>query len=372
MDFGFTKDQDLLRQSVSDFLAGECSMAFVRQMMGEDLGYSPSLWQKMADLGWTGLMVPEQYQGAGLSMMELVVVLEEMGKVMLPGPFFSTVVLGGLAIEQLGNEEQKKTILPGVAEGRIKLTLAFLEASARWDESGVVMSARRDGGKYILNGLKLFVPDAHVADFIVCAARTDRGIAMFLIDSNTAGIQVRPLQTMDATRKLFELKFEAVEVERAALLGEPGDSDSVARILEKSKVALSGEMCGGARRVLDMTVDYAKMREQFGRPIGSFQAIQHKCADMLIQVENAKSATYFAAWASANDPSQASLAAAMAKAYCSDTYREVTSDGVQVHGGIGFTWEHDLHIYFKRAKASEVAFGDGRWNRELVAGQTLD
>lgn len=373
MDFGFSEEQELLRQSAVDFLGKECPVTYARQMMEDERGYSEELWKKMADLGWMGLIYPESYGGSGLNMVDLVVILEEMGKVSLPGPFFSTVCLGGLAILEAGSPDQKQKYLPGIAAGTTKATLAVLEEDARWDEAGIKLQARKGKKGYSLNGVKLFVPDAHVADLIVCAARTSDGPALFVADRQQAGVVVTPLKTMDQTRKLCEVRFDKARVDAAAVLGTPGKGwDVLSRILDRAKVALCAEMCGGAQKVLDMTVDYAKMREQFGRPIGSFQAIQHKCANMLVQVESAKSATYYAAWAVANDAPEASLAAAMAKAYCSDAYRQVTAEGIQVHGGIGFTWEHDMHLYFKRAKGSEVTFGDATWNRELVAQYTLD
>jgi alkylation response protein AidB-like acyl-CoA dehydrogenase len=375
MDFGFSEEQELLRKSAADFLNKECPMTYVRQMMEDERGYSDELWNKMAELGWMGLIYPEEFGGAGLTMVDLVVVLEEMGRVVLPGPFFSTVCLGGLAILEAGNSEQKHKLLPDMATGKTKATLALLEENARWDEKGVNLKAKaRRGGKgYQLSGVKLFVPDAQVADVLVCAARTSDGVALFLVDRQQAGVSTTLLKTMDQTRKLCEVRLDKVQVGPAAVLGGSGKGwDALSRILDCSKVALCAEMCGGAQKVLDMSVEYAKVREQFGRPIGSFQAIQHKCANMLVQVESAKSATYYAAWAVANGAPEAPLAAAMAKAYCSDAYRQVSAEGIQVHGGIGFTWEHDMHIYFKRAKGSEVTFGDATWNRELVAQYTLD
>lgn len=373
MDFGFSEEQDLLRQSVADFLNNECPMTYVRQMMEDERGYADEVWTKMAELGWMGLIFPEEFGGLGLSLVDMVVVLEEMGRVVLPGPFFSTVALGGLAILEAGSQQQKKNLLPGIAAGETKATLAFLEENARWDENGIHLVATQTGSGYQLNGIKLFVPDAHVADTIVCAARTSEGVTLFVVDRHQAGVSTTLLKTMDETRKLCEVKFDNVQLGADAVLGTPGQAwPALSRVLDQSKVALCAEMVGGAQQVLDMSVEYAKVREQFGRPIGSFQAIQHKCADMLVQVESAKSATYYAAWAAAQDRAQAPLAAAMAKAYCSDAYRKVSADGIQVHGGIGFTWEHDMHIYFKRAKGSEVTFGDGAWNRELVAHYTLD
>jgi alkylation response protein AidB-like acyl-CoA dehydrogenase len=373
MDFGFSEEQELLRKSAADFLGKECPMTYVRQMFDDERGYSDELWNKMAELGWMGLMYPEEFGGAGLTMVDLVVVLEEMGRVSLPGPFFSTVCLGGLVILEAGSNEQKKNVLPGLVAGKTKATFALLEEDARWDEKGVRLAAEKTGNGYQINGLKLFVPDAHVADVLVCAARTAEGVTLFLVDCQHSGVKTRLLKTMDQTRKLCEVSFDKVQVGPEAVVGAPGKGwDSLARVIDRSKVALCAEMCGGAQKVLDMSVEYAKIREQFGRPIGSFQAIQHKCANMLVQVESAKSAMYYAAWAVANDVPEAPLAAAMAKAYCSDAYRQVTAEGIQIHGGIGFTWEHDMHIYFKRAKGSEVTFGDATWNRELVARLTLD
>lgn len=373
MDFGFSEEQELLRKSAADFLSKECPMTYVRQMMEDERGYADAVWSKMAELGWTGLIYPEEFGGAGLSLVDLVVVLEEMGKASLPGPFLSTVCLGGLAILEAGNDVQKKKYLPGLASGQTKATLAFLEENARWDDKGINLKPRKGAKNYSLSGVKLFVPDAHVADLIVCAARMTKGVSLFVVERQQPGVTVRQLKTMDQTRKLCEVTFDKIQVGPDAILGTPGSGwDTLKRILDYSKVALSAEMCGGAQKVLDMTVEYAKVREQFGRPIGSFQAIQHKCANMLVQVESAKSATYYAAWAVANNAPEAPLAAAMAKAYCSDAFRQVSAEGIQVHGGIGFTWEHDLHIYFKRAKGSEVTFGDATWNRELVAQLTLD
>jgi alkylation response protein AidB-like acyl-CoA dehydrogenase len=380
VDFGFSAEQEQIRESARSFLATECPMTLVRQLMADERGHSPDLWRRMADLGWMGLVFPEAYGGAGLTWVDLVVVLEEMGRVVMPGPFFSTVVLGGTTILEGGSEEQKRAILPAIARGECVATLALLEPSARWDAAGVQCVARRQGAGYRLDGTKLFVNDAQVADTIVCAARLadvrrteeSAGITLFVFPAATAGVTITPLATMDQTRKLAEVALEGVELDAGAVVGAPGEGWPILeRVMDRGKVALCAEMCGGAQRVLDMSVEYAKVREQFGRPIGSFQAIQHKCANMLVEVESAKSATYYAAWAVANDVPEARLAAAMAKAYCSDAYRHTAGEGIQVHGGIGFTWEHDMHLYFKRAKSSEVTFGDATWNRELVA-QLID
>jgi alkylation response protein AidB-like acyl-CoA dehydrogenase len=373
MDFGFSEEQEMLRSSARDFLAKEAPMTYVRKMMEDEVGFTGDLWKKMADLGWMGLILPEDYGGSGLDFVDLIVVLEEMGRVVLPGPFFSTVVLGGVALLEGASDALKQALLPKLASGDLKVTLAQLEPSGRWDADGIQLAAKADGGGFVLSGTKLFVPDAHVADQMVVAARTPGskgadGISLFLIDARAPGITTTQLKTMDQTRRLGEVVLKDVRVPADRVLGTVGGGWALLdRVIDRGKVGLCAEMCGGAQRVLEMSVDYAKVREQFGKPIGSFQAIQHKCANMLVEVESSKSVTYYAAWAVANDVAEAPLAAAMAKAYCSDAYRHVSGEGIQIHGGIGFTWEHDMHIYFKRAKSSEVTFGDATWNRELVA-----
>jgi alkylation response protein AidB-like acyl-CoA dehydrogenase len=377
MDFGFSEEQEMLRQSARQFLETECAMTYVRKMMDDDTGYSGEQWKKMADLGWTGLIFSEDQGGAGLNMVDLVVVLEEMGRVVMPGPFFATVILGGLAIELGGTAAQKQKYLPGICTGTLKATLAQVEESGRWDAEGIMLPAKKDGSTYTLSGTKLFVHDAHNADLLIVPARTKgkgcKGITLFLVDAKQQGVKVTLLKTMDQTRKLCEVTFDNVQVGKDGMLGKADKGWALLdRLVDRAKVALCAEMCGGAQKVLEMSVEYAKVREQFGKPIGSFQAIQHKCANMMVQVESAKSATYYAAWAVANDVPEAHLAACMAKAYCSDAYRMVSGEGIQIHGGIGFTWEHDMHLYFKRAKGSEVTFGDATWNRELVAQEVLD
>ncbi|MDX2167649.1 MAG: acyl-CoA dehydrogenase family protein [Deltaproteobacteria bacterium] len=377
MDFGFSEEQEMLRQSVRDFLAAESPMTYVRQMMEDERGFADEQWRKMAELGWTGLIIPEEYGGAGLTMVDMVVVLEEMGKVVFPGPFFASAILGGVAIDLGGSAEQKQRWLPGLADGSQRATLAQVEESGRWDADGIQLPAKASGGGFSLSGTKLFVHDAHNADLLIVPARSGGsgadGITLFVVDAKSKGLAVRVLKTMDQTRKLCEVTFDNVAVGADAVLGGVGKGWALLdRLVDRAKVALCAEMCGGAQRVLEMSVEYAKVREQFGKPIGSFQAIQHKCANMMVQVESAKSATYYAAWAVANDVAEAHLAACMAKAYTSDAYRFVSAEGIQIHGGIGFTWEHDMHLYFKRAKGSEVTFGDATWNRELVAQVVLD
>jgi alkylation response protein AidB-like acyl-CoA dehydrogenase len=373
MDFGFSEEQEMLRGAARDFLAKECDIPYVRRMMDDERGTTEKVWRQMAELGWMGLTLPEAYGGSGLTFVDLVVVLEEMGRLVTPGPFFSTVVLGAVALIEGGSDAQKQAWLPRIAEGKLVATVAQLEPSGRWDADGVALQAKPDGGGYRLSGTKLFVPDGHTADLLIVAGRAPGskgrdGVGLFLVDRTAPGVKTTLLKTMDQTRKLAEVKLENVAVGAERVLGPVGDGwRLLERVADRGKVGLCAEMCGGAQRVLDMSVEYAKVREQFGRPIGSFQAIQHKCANMLVEVESSKSAAYYAAWAVANDVAEAPLAAAMAKAYCSDAYRRTAGEGIQIHGGIGFTWEHDMHIYFKRAKSSEVTFGDATWNREIVA-----
>ena len=373
MDFELSEDQVMLKTSARDFLEKECPKTLVREMMEDERGYSPELWRKMADLGWQGLVIPEEYGGVGSSFLDLAVLLEEMGRALVPGPFVPTVVLAGRAISAAGSEEQKQQFLTKIAGGDMILTLAFMEASGSLEPSGIAVEAKPEGDDFIIEGTKLFVPDAHVADYLLCVTRTkdgpnkEEGITLFLVDAKTAGIQPEVLKTMTG-EKMCEVILRKVAVPKRNMLGELDQGWPIMkRVLDEAAAAESAWMIGGARWVLETAVDYAKERVQFGRPIGTFQAIQHKCANMYMEVEGATSLAYYAAWAvSENDPGL-TLAASMAKAWCSDTYKHVAGEGVQIHGGIGVTWDHDMHLYFKRAKTSEVAFGDGDYHREEVA-----
>ncbi len=377
MDFGFSQEQDLLRQTARSFLEKECPSTFVRRMMENPAGTTDEVWQKLAELGWLGLIYPEAHGGVGLGFVDLTVILEEMGRVVMPGPYFSTVLLGGLAILEAASEAQKAAWLPKIAGGQARATLALAEESGRWDSAGVELPAKpAKGGAFTLSGTKLFVPDAHTADVLVVAARTGKpakedpgaGVSLFLVPRDARGVSVTLLPTMDQTRKLCEVGLSRVEVGPEALLGSVDRGwGPLARVLDRAMVGLCAEMCGGAQRVLEMCAEYAKIRVAFGKPIGAYQAVKHKCADMLVAIENAKSITYYAAWAVDEGVPEAPLAASMAKAYVSDAYRKAAGDGIQIHGGIGFTWEHDLHLYFKRAKGSEVTFGDATLHRERVA-----
>jgi alkylation response protein AidB-like acyl-CoA dehydrogenase len=374
MDFGFNEEQELLRSTARKFLENECSSEFVRARMAEPDGVTGEFWAKVAEQGWLGLVFPEEHGGSGLGFVDLTVLMEEMGRAVMPGPFASTVLLGGLTIHTAGSAAQRAEWLPKIAAGRARSTVAWTEPSGRWDAGGITAQARSVPGGWALSGTKLFVPDAHLADVLVVVARTgdarnpEEGVSLFLVGKGTPGLEIKLLPTMDQTRKLCEVTFNDVRVAADAVLGSPGAGWSpLSRVIERATVALCAEMCGGAQRVLDMTVDYAKIRVAFGRPIGSYQGVKHRAADMLVDVENAKSLTYYAAWAVDESAPEAALAASMAKAYCSDAFRRVSAAGIQLHGGIGFTWEHDLHLYFKRAKSSEFTFGDATFHRERVA-----
>ena len=378
MDFGFSEDQELLRDASRKFLDAECPTTFVRKMMEDDSAHATELWKKAAELGWMGILIPEEHGGIGGSFLDLVVVMEEMGKSLMPGPFFATVLLGSTAIIAGGSDEQKASILPKVSAGELLMTLAQAEKSGRYDAGGIHMEATAKDGDFTLSGEKLFVPDAHVADHIVVAARTsangspEQGITLFLVDAKSPGVEITQLKTVDMTRRQCHVAFTDVGVASSHVIGEVDKGWPILkRVLDQATAGLCTEMVGTGQQALDMAVEYAKERVQFGKPIGSFQAVKHKCVDMMVQVENARSLTYYAAWTVDENVDEADQAVPMAKAYCSDMCKTVTSEAIQVHGGIGFTWEHDMHLFYRRGLASEAAFGSAPTHREVVA-QTLD
>jgi alkylation response protein AidB-like acyl-CoA dehydrogenase len=374
MDIGFSEEQELLRDTARKFLDSECPTSFVRRMMASEDAVTGEFWRKLAEQGWLGITYAEADGGSGLGLVDLVVLMEEVGRAVMPGPYPATVLLGGAAIAEAGSATQRQEWLPRVAAGEAKATLAATEPNARWDAGGITASARETRGGFALAGTKLFVPDAHQADVLVVAARSrdgstmEDGISLFLVPKDTTGVAVRLLPSVDETRKLCEVRLDNVALPAAALLGDLHQGWApLARVIDRAAVALAAEMCGAAQRVLDMTVDYAKLRQAFGNPIGSYQGVKHKCADMLVEIENAKSLTYYAAWAVDEGEADAAMAVSMAKAAASDAGRKVCAAGIQLHGGIGMTWEHDLQLYLKRAKASEIALGDATWHRERIA-----
>ncbi len=371
MNFAFSEEQDQLRDAVRKFLEAKSPESEVRRLMETTEGYDPAVWSQMAnELGLQSLHIPESYGGQGFSWVELGIVLEEQGRALLCAPYFSTVVLAANAILNAGTEDQKAALLPGIASGETIGTLAFTEPNGKWDAAGITLEATPDGDGAKLTGTKMFVLDGHVANLIVVVARAagttgEDGIAFYTVDGDAAGLTRTALATMDQTRKQAKLEFDGVQ---ATALGTAGAGwAALSKTLDQASVGLCNEMVGGAAYVLEESVQYAKDRVQFGRPIGSFQAIKHKCADMLLETESAKSAAYYAAWAAAEDNDELPVVASLAKAYCSDAYFHSAAENIQIHGGIGFTWEHDAHLYFKRAKSSEILFGDATYHRELLA-----
>ncbi len=374
MDFALTEEQEMLKRQAQEFLENECPKTLVREMEEDEKGYSPELWDKIIELGWLGLPFPEKYDGMEMSFLDLTVVLEEMGRALVPGPFVSTVMLGGFPILDVGTEEQKSEFLPKIASGEINLTMALMETNVRYDAAGIEMEAVPDGDDYVLSGTKLFALDANVADWILCAARTlkngnkEDGITLFLVDGKSAGITVTPLKTV-AADKQCEIVFDDVKVAKSSIVGEPNQGWKViAKTLEKAAVGECALMLGGAQQVLDMTVSYVKERVQFGRPIGSFQTIQHKCASMLTYVEGMRYITYRAAWM-LSEGLPCTTEVSQAKAWCSEAYRHVCQDGLHLHGAIAFTKDHDLELYFRRQRSNELLFGDMDFHREIVAQQ---
>ncbi len=371
MDLGLTPEQEMLRQTAREFLERECPSELVRAMEKDERGYSPELWKKMADLGWMGLPFPEAYGGGGGSFLDLTVLLEEMGRALLPGPFFPTVVLGGLTLLSDGSEAQKKRWLPSLRRGETFLTAGLTEPDGRYEASSVSLWAEPVGGEFALRGSKFFVPDAHVAQALILVARTQKqadptqGISLFLLETPVPGLKLQALKTL-ALDKQFEVVLDQVWVSKENLIG-PQDQGwpRVERILERAAVAQCAEVVGMAQKALEMTVEYAKIRVQFGRPIGSFQAIQHMCADMLVNLDSSKLLTYQAAWR-IGEGLPAAKEAAMAKAWTSEACRQITADAHQIHGGIAFMVEHDLQLYFRRVKAAEALFGSPEFYHEWI------
>lgn len=372
MDFGLSEEQEMLQRSARDFLARECPSTFVRALYTEPDGFSRELHRKMAEQGWTGLLVPEAHGGLGLSMLDMALLLEEMGRAVVPGPFIFSSVLVTLALMHGGSSAQKKTWLPRLASGEAIGTFAFLEDTDRIDAAGMTLKAKKTRDGYLVSGTKLFVPFAAVADVLLTAVRTsgrgEEGISLLLIDRATPGLSIKSLDIFDQTRRVYEVEFSNVVVTKSALLGTEGEGWKImARLLDAAAVALAADSLGGAQKSLEMAVDYTKVRTQFNRPIASFQALKHLAADMASDIEPARALVWYAAHAFDALPRDASRAASLAKARLSEVYSRTTNRAVQMHGGIGFTWEHDMHFWFKRAKWNEFAFGDVAFHRERIA-----
>ena len=366
MDLGLSERQELLKNAAREFLENECPETLVRDMEEDDQGYSPELWGKMADQGWQGLLVPEEHGGAGFDLLDLCVLLEEFGRALAPGPFMSTVLGGAVPIIEAGSDAQQAEFLPGIASGDLIFTLALTEPSARFDEEGVQAQATVSGDEVTINGTKLFVPDANVADYMVVAARTSAGVTLAIVPTDQDGVEVTQLLTI-ARDKQCEVKLNDA---KGQLLGEDGKGwDALQVVLQRYTVGECAYLVGLSQMAFEISVDYAKERVQFGRPIGSFQAIQHKCADMVTDVDGSRFIMYKAAWSVNTDQDDAQMAVNMAKAWCSEATRRVVAHGQQIHGGIGFTKDYKIQLYFRRQKRAELAFGDGDHHRELVAQQ---
>ena len=375
MNYDLNEDQNIIKETARKFLTKACPAEFVRRMAEDSQGYTDEIWREMAELGWMGLMVPEEYDGFGGNLLDLTVLLSEMGYSALPGPFFSTVVLGGLTLVEAGTEQQKAEFLPKLAAGDLKLALAWLEEDGDWGPGGVNIFATREGEEYSISGAKLFVGDAAAADYIIVGVRTEarsedpaQGLSLFMIDSKSPGLTVTPLITL-AGDKQYEVVFDQVKAPAEALMGEPGLAWPVLKkIFLLAATAKCGEMIGASDKVMELVIPYTKERVQFGRQIGSFQAVQHHAADMLTYADTIKFLTYQAAWLISSGLPYAKEAS-MCKAWASDSFRKLVGLGHQILGGVGFMEEHDLQLYYKRAKTAELMFGNVEYHLDLTADE---
>ncbi|MGD0765225.1 MAG: acyl-CoA dehydrogenase family protein [Dehalococcoidia bacterium] len=373
MDLGLSEEQELLRNFARDFLEKECPESLVREMEEDEKGYSPQLWKGMVDQGWLGLIVPPEHGGSGMGFLDLVILTEEFGRALVPGPFLSTQSGGAIPLLDAGSEAQKKEHLPKIAAGEEIWTLAMTEPSARFDAEGVQLEAKVDGDKLVLNGTKLFVRDAQVADYLLVAVRTKKGaaaedgITLVAVDAKSPGISYTALRTIGSDKQA-EVKFENVAVPKANVIGDIDKGwPLLNKLLLKAAALECAYLVGLAQMDFEITVNYAKERVQFGRPIGSFQAIQHKCADMVTDVDGARFLMYKAAWSVAGDEPDAEQSVHMAKAWCNEATRRVVAHGQQIHGGIGFTKDYKIQLYFRRQKMADLMWGDADFHRELVA-----
>jgi alkylation response protein AidB-like acyl-CoA dehydrogenase len=372
LDLDLSEDQKMLRKAARDFLANECSKQFVRQMELDEKGYSPELWGKIAELGWLGLPFPESYDGGGGSLLDLVILLEEMGRAILPSPYLPSVVMSGLTILSAGSDDQKQRYLPAISRGEI-FTFALTESDGGYDPASIKTMAAQGKGEYVISGAKLFVPYAHVADHMLCLARTsagpspEDGLSLFVVDAGSPGVSSAVLSTI-ASDKQCEVVLDGAMVPAGNVLGQPGGAwPIVEKTLQWAAIAKCAEMVGAAQQVLEMSVAYAKERVQFDRPIGTFQAVQHHCANMLLDVDGMRYLTYEAAWLlSSGLPAVKEVA--MAKTWVSEAIGRVVRLGHQIHGGVGYTIDHDLQLYYRRGKAAQALFGDASFHREVIAG----
>jgi alkylation response protein AidB-like acyl-CoA dehydrogenase len=373
MDFNFTDEQNMLRDSARGFCEKMSPMGFVLEMEKDEKGYTPELWNGMAELGWMGLMIPEEYGGIGMGFLDMAVLLEELGRMCVPGPFFSTAICGALTIMNAGSEDQKKEYLPKIAGGELVLSLAVTEPGmTKYDPTHISVSAKEDGDAYLIHGTKLFINDAQAADLIICAARTSGktndadGITLFMVDAKAPGVAITPLNTLGGDKQ-YEVVFDNIKVSKAQVLGELGQAwPVIKKVFQYAAVGKCAEMVGGAKKVLELALEYCHQRVQFGKPIGMFQAVQHHCANMVIYLNGSKFITYKAAWMLSEDIPCAQMVAA-SKAWVSQAYKKFVILGHQVFGGTGFINEHEMPMYSRRARAAELAFGDANYHCTLMA-----
>ena len=370
MQFTFSDEQEEFRLIVRRFMDDKSPTTEVRKLMDTDEGYDEAVWKQLSqELGLPGIHIPEEYGGQGFGFIELCIVMEEMGRALLCAPYFSTTALAATSIMNAGTEEQKLALLPDIASGHTLATLAFTETSGDWEPGSTELTATPVDDGYELNGTKSFVVDGHTAGLLIAVARTPGtsgayGLSFFTLQGDGKGVSRRLLKSLDPTRKLAHIEFDHAP---ATLLGELNEAGTILPdILDLAAVALSSESVGGAQKMLESSLDYAQLRMQFGRLIGSFQAIKHKCADMFLEIELAKSTAYYAAAAAAEQTPDFPAVASLSKACASDTYMKAAQECIQIHGGIGFTWENDTHLYFKRAKSSEVFLGDPNYHRDQL------
>lgn len=385
MEFAFTEEQLMIRDTAESFLKEVSTSSAIRNAMESERGFDVNAWQRLCtEMGWQATHIPEEYGGFGLGYVELVIMLEQMGQHLFCSPFFSTVCLGANALLVAGSEAQKQHYLPQICEGSITATLAYTGGSGRWDASAVDATVSVKDNEYVLNGTYRYVPDGHTANVLIVAARNpdtigQSGISLFVFDANTQGVSCEYLPTMDQTNKQAQIVLENVVVSEQALMCEYANAwPLLDKIINLATIATAAEQVGGAQQVLDLSVQYGKERVQFGRPIAGFQAVKHQAADMMLRTEVGRSAVYYAACVAQgmfdNDVLGGELeeAASVAKSYCSDGYFKNAGDAIQLHGGVGFTWEYDVHLYFKRAKSSQVFLGNGAYHRDRIASILLD
>jgi alkylation response protein AidB-like acyl-CoA dehydrogenase len=360
-----TEEQNLIRATARQFLEERVGLEKVRELMMSETGFDPVIWKEMAELGWTGLAIAEEHGGSGLSAVEVGVLLEEMGRLVTPGPYFASAVMATTTIQEMGSPEQRADLLPGLATGETIVTLAIFEQARSWSPDTATTTVTRSEGGWVLEGEKRSVLNGADAHLLLVTATTEDGVGVFVVDADSDGVDITPEPVLDPTRRQASIRFDSVNLDDASRLGEGDGSEKLRRVLALATTALAAEQVGGAQRCMEMSVDYAKTRFQFGRPIGSYQAIKHRCANMLMKVEHAKSATYYAARVT-DHPGELAIAAPLAGSVAAEAYVWVAGENIQVHGGIGFTWEHDAHIYLKRAKASSLLLGGARHQRDLL------